>query len=97
LALKAVFNYAIDEGKLAVNPAKGIPPFPTDNQKPKFIPEPEQVARVLSLAKPMDRAYLTVVAYTAARISEINRLTWEDVRWDIDGKGKAAICLWTRK
>jgi hypothetical protein len=24
------------------------------------------------------------VASTAARISEINRRTWEDVRWDID-------------
>jgi integrase len=55
------------------------------------------VAQVLLLAKPMDRAYLTVVAYTAARISEINRLTWEDVRWDIDGKGNAALCVWTRK
>jgi integrase len=97
VALKAVFNYAINEGKLVVNPTKGIPPFPADDQKLKFIPKPDQVARVLLRAKPLDRAYLTVVAYTAARINEINRLTWEDVRWDIDGKGDAAICLWTRK
>jgi integrase len=37
------------------------------------------------------------VTYTAARIGEINQLMWEDVRWDIDGKGNTAICLWTRK
>jgi integrase len=45
------------------------------------------VAQVLLLARPNDRAYLTVVAYTAVRISETNRLSWEDVRWDVDGKG----------
>ena len=64
---------------------------------PKFIPSPDQVAQVLLLAKPMDRAYLTVVAYTAARVNEINKLTWADVRWDIDCKGHAAVGLWTRK
>ncbi len=48
-------------------------------------------------ARPIDRAYLTVVAYTAARISEINRLGWSEVWCDVDGKGNAAICLWTRK
>ena len=37
------------------------------------------------------------MACTAFRINEINRLTWEAVRWAIDGKGDAAICLWTRK
>lgn len=97
IALKAVFNFAISEGKLAMNPTKGIPFFPEDDPKPKFIPEPDQVAQVLLLAKPMDRAYLTVVAYTAARINEVNKLTWSDVRWDADGRGKAAICLKTRK
>ena len=47
-------------------------------------------------AKPLDRAYLTVIAYTAARISEINKLTWEDVKWD-NGTGRCVVCLWTRK
>ena len=97
IALKAAFNHAINEGKLTVNPARGIDFFPEDDKTPKFIPEPDQLARILLLAKPIDRAYLTVVAYTAARISEINKLTWEDVRWDIDGQGHAAVGLWTRK
>jgi integrase len=96
VAVKAVFNFAIKEGKLAINPTVGIPFFPTEEHL-KFIPEPDQVAKILLKAKPMDRAYLTVVAYTAARINEINKLSWEDVRWDADGKGHAAICLWTRK
>lgn len=57
----------------------GIPFFTEDDKTLLFIPEPDQVARVLPWAKPMARAYLTVVAYTTARISEIKRLTWEDV------------------
>ena len=44
----------------------------------------------------MDQAYLTVVAYTAGRINEINKLTWEDVKWD-NGKGRTVVSLWTRK
>ncbi len=97
IALKAAFNYVIKEGKLTVNPTKDIDFFPEDDKAPKFIPSPDQLAQVLLLAKPMDRAYLTIVAYTGARISEINKLSWADVRWDIDGKGHTAVGLWTRK
>jgi integrase len=50
------------------------------------------VAQVLLLANPLDRAYLTIVRFTAARISEINRLTWEDVDF-----AKGAVRLWTNK
>ncbi len=73
VALKTAFNYAIIEGKLATNPTKGIPEFSTDNA-PKFIPSVDQVAKILLLAKPLDRAYLTLIAYTAARMSEISKL-----------------------
>jgi integrase len=96
IALKAVFNYAIKQERLMVNPTNGIEPFPEDNRKVKFIPEKGQFSRILLAAKELDRAYLTIAAYTAGRISEINKLTWEDVRWD-NGRGRCAVCLWTRK
>ena len=46
MALKAVFNYAINEGKLAVNPTRGIDQFPAGERKVKFIPERNQFAEV---------------------------------------------------
>jgi integrase len=91
IALKAVFNHAINEGKLVANPCKGIREFPVEKQ-PKFIPEKEQIAQVLLRAEPMDRAYLVCIMYSAARVGEINSLVWPDVDFN-----RQAICLWTRK
>jgi integrase len=90
-ALKAVFSLAVKNGYLAKNPCVGIAMLPVE-RKPKIIPERDQVAQVLLLAKPMDRSYLTVVRYTAARINEINRLTWDDVDFE-----RGAVRLWTNK
>jgi len=91
VALKAVFSLAVKSGKLSRNPCAGISFLPVE-RKAKIIPERDQVARVLLLANPMDRAYLTIVRFTAARINEINRLTWADVDFE-----KGAVRLWTNK
>lgn len=91
VALKAVFSLAVKSGKLSRNPCVGISFLPVE-RKAKMIPERSQVAQVLLLANPMDRAYLTIVRFTAARINEINRLTWADVDFE-----KGAVRLWTNK
>lgn len=91
VALKAVFSLAVKSGKLTRNPCVGISFLPVE-RKAKVIPERSQVAQVLLLANPMDRAYLTIVRFTAARINEINRLTWADVDFE-----KGAVRLWTNK
>ena len=39
MALKAVFNYAINEGKLAVNPTRGIDHFPAGEKKVNSSPK----------------------------------------------------------
>ncbi len=90
IALKAVFNL-FQNGQLVQNPCAGIPKFPTEKAV-KYIPPKDHIARVILLAKPMDRAYLTVIRFTAARVREINNLTWEDVDFD-----KRTVRLWTRK
>jgi integrase len=91
VALKAAFSLAVKNDYLIKNPCAGIAMLPVERQ-PKIIPERDQVAQVLLIAKPMDRAYLTVARFTAARINEINRLTWEDVDFE-----KGAVRLWTKK
>jgi integrase len=91
VALKAVFNLAVKDGQLPRNPCNGIPRFPTEKAV-KSIPPKDHIAQVLLLAKPLDRAYLNVIRFTAARVREINNLTWEDVDWD-----RRQIRLWTRK
>jgi integrase len=91
VALKAAFSLAVRGGKLARNPCVGIDMLPVE-RRPKMIPERAQIAQVLLLANPMDRAYLTVVRFTAARINEVNRLTWEDVDFN-----RGAVRLWTNK
>jgi integrase len=90
-AIKAVFQQALIDGLILRNPCFGIKPFPVD-KKPKFIPTKEQISQILLLAKPMDRAYLIAIWLTAARVREINNLTWEDVDFE-----SRSIRLWTRK
>jgi integrase len=90
IAMKAVFNL-VENGQLSQNPCAGIPKFPTEKAV-KYIPPKDHIARVILLAKPMDQAYLTVIRFTAARVREINNLTWEDVDFD-----KRTVRLWTRK
>jgi integrase len=91
VALKAVFSLAVKNDYLIKNPCAGIAMLPVERQ-PKMIPERDQVAKVLLIAKPMDRAYQTLVRFTAARINEINKLNWEDVDFE-----KGAVRLWTNK
>jgi integrase len=76
--IKALFNHGIEREWFSYNPAGKIKPFPAKKRK-KHIPLKEDVIKVLSEAKPLDRLYLLVIIHTLGRISEINRLRWDDV------------------
>ena len=93
VVLKAAFNLAIENKVLprGGNPLDGIKRLPTSSA-PQVIPQREAIEKVLALANPSDRAYLTVLCFTAARVGEINELTWADV--DFENK---RLRLWTRK
>ena len=91
VVLKSAFNLAIRNKVLSDNPVVGIKRLPI-NKAAKVIPPRQAIDKVLALANPLDRAYLTVICFTAARVGEINGLTWEDVDF-----AHKRLRLWTRK
>lgn len=90
-ALRSVFEQALNDGDLGRNPCRGLKMFPVEHSV-KFIPSQDQIAAVLLLASPLDQAYLTLIWQTAARVREINNLSWDDVDWE-----RRQVRLWTRK
>ena len=91
--LKALFNFAMHPSRnwLDHNPTRGIDFFPVE-KKIKYVPPKEDVLRVILAADSDTRDYLWAISLTMGRMSEINRLTWQDV----DFKNRYVI-LYTRK
>jgi len=79
--IKALFGYGTTRGWLEKNPCTGIERF-SETKVRRYTPPIEDVDKVLALATPEQRLYLLAVINTMARVREINRLTWEDVKED---------------
>lgn len=56
----------------------------------KYVPTPDDINKVLAVAKPWQADLLNTLLLTGARVSEILNLTWEDV-------ADQSLKLWTRK
>jgi integrase len=89
--LRALFNYGLKRKLINGNPTDGIPFIPIEKRK-KYIPQKDDVMKVIAVADPDTQQYLWTILLTAARVNEINSLTWEDISFK-DG----SITLWTRK
>ncbi len=89
--LKALFNFGMKRKWISSNPANGIAFLPIE-KKIKYVPSKEDVIRVILAAEPEDQVYLWVFKETMGRMSEINRLKWEDVDFE-----ERSIVLYTRK
>lgn len=89
--LRAVFNFGINQNLINSNPTKGIKFFPVE-KKVKDVPSSEDIDKVISAADPDTQDYLWTIRETMGRVSEINRLLWEDINLD-----KKYIILYTRK
>ena len=76
--LRALFNFGIKRGWVSSNPTRNISFLPVE-KKIKYIPAKEDVLRVIMAADPDTQDYLWTIQKTMARVSEVNRLTWEDV------------------
>ena len=77
--IKALFNHGVEREMLSENPAAKIKYFPVEKKK-KYIPPFADVEKVLAVVPEKQRCYLLAIISTLARVSEINKLKWEDVR-----------------
>ena len=89
--LRATFNFGIKKKWIAENPTEGIEFMPVE-KRVRYVPPIKDVTKVLELAEPDVRDYLVAIWHTMARVSEINRLTWDDISLE-----DRYVILYTRK
>ena len=91
--LRALFNFAMKPRRqwISENPTDSLEFFPIE-KKVKHVPSKEDVLKVISKAEPDTQDYLWTLTLTMGRMSEINRLMWDDVNFE-----KQNVVLYTRK
>lgn len=89
--LKALYNWALKNDYITANPLRYIEPKGED-QPAKYVPPPEDINAVLLAANQEEMDLLLTIYSTGARISEVLRLTWDDINLE-----QNSITLWTRK
>ncbi len=91
--LRALFNFGLHPRRrwIKENPTIGIDFFPVE-KKIKYVPPKEDVLKVILAADKDTQDYLWTIFHSMGRMSEINRLTWQDIDFD-----EKSIILYTRK
>lgn len=89
--LRATFNFGRKRKLIKINPLDGIDFLPVEKHI-KYVPPVDDIDKVIAEADTDVGDYLWTIRETMARVSEINRLTWDDV----DLRAKTVI-LYTRK
>ena len=89
--LRATFNFGKKMGYTIYNPTQGIDFFPVE-KRIKYVPSAEDIDKVIACADPDTQDYLWTIRDTMARVSEINRLRWNDINFE-----DKLITLYTRK
>lgn len=89
-AVKLVFNRLIKLGYLAENPAALIPPAPQPPNRPQAV-KPGTYQRLLHVAGVRDRAILSLLWATGARIGELPTITLKGLEfWTEEGETRLA-------
>jgi integrase len=89
--LRSLFNFGVKKNWIMHNPTKGIEFLPVEKIV-KYIPPQEDIDKVISVATPDVQDYLWTIRDTLGRMSEINRLCWDDVDFN-----SLSVTLYTRK
>ena len=89
--LRSTFNYGVSKKLIFENPTEGLDFFPVE-KKVRYVPPSEDIDKVIAVADSETKDYLWTIRETMARVSEINRLIWDDV--NLESK---FIIFYTRK
>lgn len=89
--LSALFTWGVRHEFMLSNPAQLIEPYAEETYV-RYVPSAEDIAAVRMAATKEERQFIDTLYYTAARISEIINLTWDDVNFEAK-----AVRLWTSK
>ena len=83
--LHAFFNFALKKGYTTTNPAEKIDRAHYDRPEIAIL-TPDDVRRLLCAARnhaPELVAYLAIAVFAGVRLTELQRLTWESVNFDL--------------
>ncbi|WP_145980998.1 tyrosine-type recombinase/integrase, partial [Desulfamplus magnetovallimortis] len=91
--MRSLFNFGVKAPRCLIsnNPTVGMEFFPVDKNE-KYVPSKEDVLKVINEADFSTQDYLWTIVYTMGRMSEINRLKWDDVNLK-----EKYLVLYTRK
>jgi integrase len=90
-SLRALFNFGIKRKLIDANPADGIAFSPVE-KKVRYFPSNKDIDKVIAVSDSDTQDYLWTIRETMARVSEVNRLLWEDVNL-----AERFVILYTRK
>ncbi|MGA1875069.1 MAG: tyrosine-type recombinase/integrase, partial [bacterium] len=89
--LHATFNFGKRRKLIIDKPVDGIEFLP-EEKKIKYVPPAEDIDKVIEIADPDIQDYLWCIRETLGRMSEINRMTWDDINLEM-----RFLFLYTRK
>lgn len=104
ISLKSLYNWGKKQKPPLAreNPVDGVDLIPIKEKSIKYVPPKEDAVKVLWCAAKRGGDlwdYLVCMFDTKGRMSEINRLSWDDVKLDegLEPWKRSQVILWTRK